>query len=285
MSEPVELKFTILGCGSSPGVPRIHGDWGNCDPSNPKNRRMRASLLVQRFGPKGVTNVVIDTGPDFRQQMLNADVQHLDGVLYTHPHADHTHGIDDLRGFVMVQKHRMRTYSDTDTYEKLNASFGYCFQTPKGSMYPPILKHEIITAGKVVTIEGEGGSITALPIKQKHGGIHSLGFRFSKFENDEPTPHTLKGGLTYSSDVSGLDDVAESCLQNLDMWIIDALMYRPHESHFSLSEAQQWIKKVEAKKAVLTHMHIPLDYNAVDEETPNHITPAHDGMEIKITIN
>lgn len=284
MSDSVTLKFTILGCGSSPGVPRIHGDWGNCDPKNPKNRRLRACLLVQRFGPNGVTNVVIDTGPDFRQQMLNADVKHLDGVLYTHPHADHTHGIDDLRGFVMVQKHRMRTYSDEETFEKLNASFGYCFETPKGSMYPPILKHQIITAGKVVTIEGEGGPISALPIKQIHGGIHSLGFRFSDFKSDQPSPQSLNGGLTYSSDVSDFDKTAEAYLHNLDTWIVDALMYRQHESHFSLKEALEWIKKVGAKKAVLTHMHIPLDYNAVNDETPDHIEPAFDGMTIETKI-
>lgn len=284
MVEPVKLKFTILGCGSSPGVPRIHGDWGNCDPNNPKNRRMRACLLVQRFGPNGVTNVVIDTGPDFRQQMLNADVKHLDGVLYTHPHADHTHGIDDLRGFVMVQKHKMSVYSDAHTFEKLDESFGYCFQTPKGSMYPPILKHQEICAGEVVTIDGEGGPISALPIKQIHGAIHSLGFRFSKFESNQPPPNQLQGGLTYSSDVSDLDETAESYLQNLHMWIVDALMYRQHESHFSLKESVAWIKRVKAEKAILTHMHIPLDYNAVQEETPNHVEPAFDGLTIDIIL-
>lgn len=284
MSEVVELKFTILGCGSSPGVPRIHGDWGNCDPKNPKNRRLRASLLVQRFGPNGVTNVVIDTGPDFRQQMLSAEVKHIEGILYTHPHADHTHGIDDLRGYVMVQKHKMRVYSDAATFEKLYTSFGYCFETPKGSMYPPILKHQEIKAGEVITIKGEGGPISALPIKQIHGGLHSLGFRFSNFESDTPKPESLQGGLTYSSDVSDFDKTAESYLQNLDTWIVDALMYRQHESHFSLKESLEWIKRVGTKQAILTHMHIPLDYNTVANETPNSVAPAYDGMQITIKL-
>lgn len=284
MGEPLKLKFTVLGCGSSPGVPRIHGDWGNCDPNNSKNRRLRASVLVQRFGPDGITNVVIDTGPDFRQQMLNAEVKQIDGVLFTHPHADHTHGIDDLRGFVMVQKHRIRVYSDAATFEKLNTSFGYCFETPKGSMYPPILKHQEISTGKVVTIEGKGGPISALPIKQVHGSIHSLGFRFGEFDGDTPNPEDLKGGLAYSSDVSDLDQAAENSLQKLDMWIVDALMYRPHESHFSLKDSIGWIKRVGAKSAVLTHMHIPLDYDAVNAETPDHIEPAFDGMEIELEL-
>lgn len=278
MGKLAEYKFTILGCGSSPGTPRIHGDWGACDPNNPKNRRLRASLLVQHFSVSGVTNVVIDTGPDFRQQMLNAKVDHIDGVLYTHPHADHTHGIDDLRGFVLLQKQRIRTYSDIETFEKLDRSFTYCFETPEGSNYPPILKHEIIEAGKLVTIDGAGGSIDVLPIRQVHGQIHSLGFRFGRFEGGKP----MNGGLAYSSDISDIEDSNVTWFENLDVWILDALMYRPHASHFSLSDALSWINKLEPQKAYLTHMHIPLDYEVVRKETPEHVEPSYDGLEIAL---
>ena len=131
MSE-VRLRFTILGCGSSPGTPRIHGDWGDCDPANPKNRRLRSSLLIEQMGPNGTTTIVVDTGPDFRQQMLNANVQNLDAVLYTHSHADHTHGIDDLRGYALIKRQRITIYADEQTFEKLNTSFSYCFETPRG---------------------------------------------------------------------------------------------------------------------------------------------------------
>lgn len=278
MSDKANYKFTILGCGSSPGVPRIHGDWGACDPSNSKNRRLRASLLVQRFGTDGVTNVVVDTGPDFRQQMLNENVRHIDGVLYTHPHADHTHGIDDLRGYVMAQKQRARTYSDQATYEILKNSFSYCFETPKGSMYPPILKHQIIQTGKVLCIEGAGGPIDVLPVKQVHGKIHSLGFRFGMFDNDKPKD----GGLCYSSDVSDIELETEQLLHGLDVWIIDALMYRSHESHLSLSQALEWIEKLSPKRAYLTHMHIPLDYETVRAETPDNVEPCFDGLKITL---
>ena len=125
------IRLTILGCGSSPGTPRITGDWGSCDPQNPKNRRMRPSAMIERIAENGgVTRVVIDTGPDFREQMLMARVQRLDAVIFTHPHADHLHGIDDLRGFVLEQRRLMTIYGDAQTLERLNQSFGYCFQTP-----------------------------------------------------------------------------------------------------------------------------------------------------------
>ena len=277
MAHTTKMRFTILGCGSSPGTPRIHGEWGACDPANPKNRRLRASLLVERIGPNGVTSVVVDTGPDFRQQMLNANVKILDGVLYTHPHADHTHGIDDLRGYTLTQKQRISIYADIQTFAKLDASFGYCFATPTGSMYPPTLDHHEIIAGQVVTIDGKGGSISALPITQIHGDIHSLGFRFGSFDGNRPKP----GGFAYSPDVSDIPVDQIDNLRGLDMWVLDTLMYRPHVSHFSLSEALEWIEITQPKRAILTHMHIPLDYETVLAETPKHVEPAYDGMVIE----
>ncbi len=262
------IRLTILGCGSSPGVPRITGDWGACDPANPRNRRRRASALVQRLGPDGVTSVVIDTGPDFREQMLMAKLGALDAVLYTHAHADHIHGIDDLRGFVIGQRRLMDIRADLQTSERLVQGFGYCFETPPGSQYPPILNLRIIDHDAPVRIAGEGGEISFLPLPQFHGDIASLGFRI--------------GNLAYCADVSGFPDTTVPLLEGLDVLIIDALQYRPHPSHFSLAQALLWIERLRPKRAVLTHMHTPLDYETVQRETPHHVDAAYDGMTIEI---
>ncbi len=274
MSEP--LRFTILGCGSSPGVPRINGDWGDCDPKEPKNRRLRCSLLVERKSETGATTVVIDTGPDFRQQMLNANVQNIDAVLYTHSHADHVHGIDDLRGYALANRRRVTIYADALTQERLDEGFGYCFTQPKGSMYPPILNAYEMEAFKPIIVSGEGGDIHALPILQVHGPIPSLGFRFSTcgdFSN---------GGLCYSPDVSDIPDVSIPHLKNLELWVLDALQYKEHSSHFSVAESLEWISSMKPKKAILTHMHIPLDYTVLKSVLPQHIEPAYDGMTIEV---
>ena len=172
------LKFTILGCGSSGGVPRPALGWGACDPTNPKNRRRRTSLLVERHDNGGVTRVLVDTPPDLREQLLDANVDRLDGVLYTHEHADHIHGIDDLRAFFIKQRQLIDVYLDEHTATVARTRFGYCFETPPGSEYPPIVREHRLAAGQPVTIEGPGGPITALPILQEHGDIASLGFRF-----------------------------------------------------------------------------------------------------------
>lgn len=263
------LRLTILGCGSSPGVPRIMGDWGACDPHNPRNRRTRAAALVERINSAGgVTRVVIDTGPDFRAQMIASGVETLDGVLYTHPHADHIHGIDDLRGYVLAQKKLMDVYADQATMDRLVEAFGYCFNTPPGSNYPPIVNAHIIDPEKTVTVEGEGGPITFEPLLQIHGDIHSLGFRI--------------GSVAYCSDVSAFPAKTAERLHNLDILVIDALQYKPHPSHFSLQQALDWIERLSPQKAVLTHMHIPLDYAKVAHETPDHVIPAHDGLVLEV---
>jgi phosphoribosyl 1,2-cyclic phosphate phosphodiesterase len=270
------LKFTILGCGSSPGTPRIHGDWGACDPEEPKNRRLRCSLLVERTTDNGTTRVVIDTSPDFRQQMLAANVPAIDAVLYTHPHADHVHGIDDLRGFALAQRQRIPVFADMATMQRLKEGFGYCLYQIEGSMYPPILEPIAIEAGVGVVVEGEGGSIHALPILQQHGPIHSLAFRFSTDGNFET------GGLCYSPDVSDIPENSIPHLSDLDCWIIDALQYKPHVSHFSVSQSLEWINRMSPKRAIFTHMHIPLDYNKLLSELPDNIEPAYDGMSFVI---
>jgi phosphoribosyl 1,2-cyclic phosphate phosphodiesterase len=265
------LRLTILGCGSSPGVPRITGDWGNCDPANPKNRRRRAAAMVERISDAGTTTVVIDTGPDFREQMIDAGVKHIDAVLYTHSHADHIHGIDDLRGFVMARRKLMDIHADRPTLDKLKAAFGYCFETPPGSSYPPILKAHTIAHDENVTIEGEGGPLTFMPLPQIHGDIISLGFRI--------------GGLAYCPDVSDFPTETLSALESLEVLVVDALQYKRHPSHFSLAEALEWIERLRPRRAVLTHMHIPLDYETVRAETPDDVDPAFDGMRIELQYN
>ncbi|OQM73175.1 MBL fold metallo-hydrolase [Manganibacter manganicus] len=263
------LRFTILGCGSSPGVPRPTGDWGNCDPSNPKNRRMRCAALAERISESGGrTTVVIDTGPDFRAQMLLASVRHIDAALYTHPHADHIHGIDDLRSFVLDRRRLLDIHADRFTLARLHEAFGYCFETPPGSSYPPILKAHIIEHDRPVTIKGEGGSLTLEPLPQVHGDIVSLGFRV--------------GDLAYCPDVSDFPQATVKRLASLKVLVIDALQHRTHPSHFSLAESLDWVERLAPGKAILTHMHVPLDYATVMAETPACVEPAYDGMVIEI---
>ena len=227
-------RLRILGCGSSGGVPRIGGNWGECDPENPKNRRTRSSVLVERWSDNGSTKVLIDTSPDIRQQLLDADAGCLDAVLYTHDHADHTHGIDDLRVACYNARARIDTYASEQTFRMLTSRFGYCFQSPEGSEYSPILNGHLIEPGQKITIEGSGGEVDVQAYQQEHGNISSLGFRFGK--------------LAYSTDVSALDDAAKSALQGLDVWIVDALRYTTHPSHFSVDQAVEMIAELKPKR-------------------------------------
>ncbi|WP_306257001.1 MBL fold metallo-hydrolase [Pararhizobium sp. IMCC21322] len=259
----MSLRFTILGSGSSPGVPRIGNEWGACDPDNPKNRRRRCSLLVEKRSKDGVTRIIIDTGPDFREQCLSQNIDWADAVLYTHAHADHVHGIDDLRAFVINRRQRVHIYADRVTLDRLHAGFDYCFNTPTGSSYPPILVAHEIAHGETLSIDGPGGIIDILPFKQIHGDILSFGFRI--------------GDLAYSSDISALPSESAALLSGLSHWIVDALRYDPHPSHFSLREALEAIEQIGPKQAVLTHMHIDLDYETVRQETPEYVEPAYDG--------
>jgi phosphoribosyl 1,2-cyclic phosphate phosphodiesterase len=266
------LRFTVLGCGSSPGTPRITGDWGNCDPANPKNRRTRCAAMAERIRPDGATTrVVIDTGPDFREQMLMVGVTKLDAALYTHPHADHIHGIDDLRGYVLEQRRLMDIYCDRPTLTRLEEAFGYCFKTPVGSSYPPILTARPFEHDRPLTIEGEGGPLTFEPLPQIHGDIISLGFRI--------------GQMAYCPDVSHFPPSTAERLMGLDVLVIDALQYKRHPSHLSLDEALEWITRFAPRQAYLTHMHVPLDYETVLAETPFNVEPGFDGMRIELPID
>jgi phosphoribosyl 1,2-cyclic phosphate phosphodiesterase len=256
------LKLTILGCGTSGGVPRVGNHWGACDPANPKNRRRRCSLLAERAGVGGATAALVDTSPDLRQQLLDAGVGWLDGVLYTHDHADHTHGIDDLRQVAFNGKRRVNVYYDELTGQQLRERFHYCFASR--SEYPAILDGHVIRAGERVSIAGAGGAIEALPFRQIHGQGETLGFRF--------------GGIAYSPDVSDLPDESLSALVGLDVWILDALRYTPHPSHLTVEQALGYIARVKPKRAVLTHMHVDLDYETLRRELPEGVEPAYDGM-------
>jgi len=258
------LKFTILGCGSSGGVPRPALGWGACDPKNPKNRRRRTSLLVERHDSGGVTRVLVDTSPDLREQLLDAEVDWLDGVLYTHEHADHTHGIDDLRALFIKQRRLIDIYLDEQTSKSMHARFGYCFKSPPGSEYPPIAAEHRFSAGQPITIKGAGGALTALPILQEHGDIPSHGFRF--------------GNVGYSCDLNGMPPESAAALTRLDVWIVDALRYRTHPSHFSLADALGWIERLEPRRAILTNLHADLDYEVLRKALPPNVEPAFDGV-------
>jgi phosphoribosyl 1,2-cyclic phosphate phosphodiesterase len=263
----MSLKATILGCGTSGGVPRIGGEWGACDPNNPKNRRRRCALLVEREGAEGVTRVLVDTPPDLREQLIDVGVGLLDGVLYTHDHADHCHGIDDLRMVCYNGRHRVDVYHDAATGQVLRQRFDYCFETPAGSEYPAVLNAHEIVSGEMVRIEGPGGAIEAMPFRQHHGTSQSLGYRF--------------GSLAYSPDVSDLPEESVPLLSGLDVWIIDALRYTGHPSHFSVEQALAWIERLRPKHAVLTHMHVDLDYETLAGQLPDRIEPAYDGMVLE----
>lgn len=256
----------ILGCGSSGGVPRLGGHWGDCDPTNPKNVRTRCSMLVTKTGDNGTTRVLIDTSPDLRQQLLDAEVGELDAVVYTHDHADHVHGLDDIRMVVYNMRQRLQVWADGDTGNQLLARFGYAFVQPKGSSYPPIC--DLNTIDGDIVIDGAGGAITLTPFEVEHGSIDALGFRI--------------GNAAYLPDVSDIPDDVWPHLQNLDLWIVDALRRDPHPTHAHLAKTLEWIDRVAPKRAVLTNMHIDLDYATLAAETPDHITPAFDGLTLTL---
>lgn len=261
-------QVTILGCGSSGGVPRPALGWGVCDPNNPRNRRRRTSILVEQGDPGRLTRILVDTSPDLREQLLDAGVDWLDGVLYSHIHADHTHGIDDLRALVIHRRRRIDAFLDEATARGMHGRFGYCFKTPPGSDYPPILNEHRLMPGQAITIHGEGGAIDVLPYLQEHGDISSLGFRF--------------GDFAYSADLKNLPPASAALLEGLDTWVLDALRYAPHPSHFSLDEALAWVERLRPRRAVLTNLHADLDYDELRAKLPPHVEPAYDGMCLAI---
>lgn len=268
MAAPDRITARILGCGSSGGVPRIGNDWGDCDPANPKNRRRRCALLITGEQNGGKTRVLIDTGCDIREQLLDAGVSEVDAVFYTHEHADHTHGIDDLRVLALNSRRRVDVYYSRATEVRMLAAFGYCFVSPPESDYPPILNANYVEDGETVSVEGEGGTLDLTAFTQRHGNIDSLGYRVNN--------------LAYSCDINGLPASSIPIIENIDTWIVDALRPTPHVSHFSLADALHWIDRINPRRAILTNMHIDMDYETVLRDTPERVEPAYDGMEIVI---
>lgn len=263
----MSLSFTILGCGSSSGVPRLGQGWGACDPKNPKNRRRRCSILVERTGQDGAkTQLLVDMSPDLREQLLGLGVSRLDAILLTHSHADHIHGIDDIRPLVIMARRKIDLYMDAATSAIVRTAFGYIFETPPGSQYPALLNEHRIITNYTLSINGPGGVIDAIPFQLRHGEIDALGFRF--------------GNIAYSPDLNGIPAESLGFLEGLDLWIVDALRYTPHPSHFSLPETLDWIAKLRPKRAILTNLHTDLDFTRLKSELPSNVEPAYDGMQI-----
>lgn len=267
-----EIVLRILGSGCSSGVPRLGGpdmagDWGACDPLNPKNRRTRCSVLVERHGPGGITRVLVDTSPDLREQFLAARAGEVDAVLITHDHADQLHGLDDLRQIAHNTKRRVEVFTDRLTAETVRTRFGYIFEAPPGSGYPPVANLHILPepfAG--FEIDGRGGPLPVLAFGQTHGSIRSLGFRF--------------GPLAYSPDVNELDETAFAVLAGVDTWVVDALRHKPHPTHATVAKALEWIGRVKPRHAVLTNLHQDLDYEVLRASLPDGVEPAYDGLVV-----
>ena len=262
------LEFTILGSGSSGGVPRADGDWGACDPANPKNRRRRCSLLVRRRGeaPESETTLIVDTSPDLVWQTSQAGAKRMDAVLLTHDHADQTHGIDDIRAFFIRQRARIACHMDAPTADSMQRRFGYIFQGEGG--YPAIA--DIVPLGPHGSdwqVPGPSGDIPVVTFDQDHGGVRSIGYRF--------------GNVAYSSDVVNLDDAAMAALADLDVWIVDALRWRPHPTHAHVERALEWIAQLKPRRAILTNMHIDLDYEDLARQLPEGVEPAFDGLRFE----
>jgi phosphoribosyl 1,2-cyclic phosphate phosphodiesterase len=264
------LSFTILGCGSSGGVPRADGAWGDCDPAEPRNRRSRCSLLVRHrsgLGPDHETTVLVDTSPDLRLQTAAAGVVRVDAALLTHDHADQTHGIDDLRAFALRNRRRTPCFMDAATERSMMRRFGYIFHSQDG--YPAICDARAIPEhGVAWSIDGPSGPIPVTTFEQDHGGVCSVGYRF--------------GAVAYSSDVVDLSDQAMDALLGLKVWIVDALRYRPHPTHAHLDKTLGWIDTLKPERAILTNMHIDLDYRRLSAMLPAGVEPAFDGMTFEV---
>lgn len=255
------MRVTVLGSGGSAGVPVIGNQWGNCDPTNPKNRRTRPSVLVEQDG----VAVLVDTSPDLRQQLLAADVQRLDAVVWSHQHADHAHGIDELREICRLMQKPLDVYGMADHMEELKRRFGYCFQPlPEGApVYRPVLTPHAVDGP--FSVKG----MTIIPFVQDHGYTLTLGYRF--------------GDFAYSTDVVRLDEAAFAALAGVKVWVVDCVREEPpHPVHSHLAQTLDWIARVKPERAYLTHMNNTMDYEAVRRKLPPGVEPAYDGLVIEV---
>jgi phosphoribosyl 1,2-cyclic phosphate phosphodiesterase len=265
-----KLRLTLLGTGSSGGVPRVGGDWGACDPAEPRNRRTRCSALVEQWTTGShATTVLIDTSPDLREQLLATGTTHLDAVVYTHDHADQAHGIDDVRALAIRQRKQIPVYFDAATQASLASRFSYIFRGAGG--YPPILDIQpVVTPYQQFRVPGPGGPVEFLPVDMEHGRIRCLGFRM--------------GDVAYCNDVNGLPQRTMDTLAGLDTLIVDALRYTPHPSHAHLELTLAWIAALKPRRAILTNLHVDLDYRTLQNELPEGVEPAYDGMQIEFSV-
>jgi phosphoribosyl 1,2-cyclic phosphate phosphodiesterase len=267
----VRLQASILGCGSSAGVPRADGEWGACDPANPRNRRSRCSLMVRRRSVTGPeTTLVVDAAPEFRLQTNAANIERLDALLLTHDHADQCHGIDDIRAFAISQRMRIPCWMDEATAGSLGERFGYIFRGQ--GLYPAIADlNPISPGGEGWTIDGPSGPIPAVAFEQDHGDVISLGFRF--------------GPIAYSSDLVDLPEESFEALEGVEIWIVDALRYAPHPTHAHVDKALAWIERVKPARAILTNLHFDLDYAELAARLPAGVEPAFDGLSLEVEVS
>lgn len=254
------MKLTILGCGTSSGVPRIGNDWGDCDPAEARNRRLRASVMVESVA----TRILVDTSPDLREQLLRAGVSDADAVIWTHDHADHCHGIDDLRQIYHARGRPVDGYARPETLTALQQRFAYAFDGKEG--YPPT-----VTARPLLD-DQSFGDMRVRVVDQPHGGITSAGLRFDG----------AAGAIGYSSDVNELTEEMVALFEGLDLWVVDALRERPHPSHPHLAQTLAWIERLRPAHAVLTHMDQSMDYSRLAALLPEGVEPGFDGMEIAL---
>lgn len=261
------MRVTILGSGGSTGVPGVGLGWGKCDPGNPKNRRTRPSIMVEDHD----TTILVDTSPDLREQLLRHDVEHLDGVLLSHTHADHVHGIDDIRGINRTMKAPLDLYTNTASMSDLEKRFGYVLEPmppkPDGSppsYFRPVLTPHVITSGDTITI----GDIPVQVMDQDHGFSRTLGFRF--------------GDIAYSTDVKHLPEDSFKTLEGVGIWIIGTPITFDHPTHVDVSTALEWIERINPNRAILCHLGLGLDYETLRKQLPDRVEPAYDGMLIDV---
>jgi phosphoribosyl 1,2-cyclic phosphate phosphodiesterase len=250
------MKITVLGCGSSGGVPLIGNEWGNCDPEEPRNRRTRVSIIVEDAGE----TILVDSSPDMRQQLLDCDLKTLSAVIFTHSHADHCHGIDDLRSINWLTKKPVDVYADPVTMKELEERFDYVVRPAKHFHKPGIVPHLIDGSFAI-------GGARVQPFMQNHGHVHSLGLRF--------------GDFAYSTDAKELDEAAFVALEGIKVWIVDATREEPHPTHAHLEQTLGWIARVKPERAYLTHMNHMMDYASIAAKLPPGVWPAHDGLVIE----
>ncbi len=266
------LRIILLGTGSSGGVPRVGGDWGACDPREPKNTRTRCSLAIEYWQGEATppeserTIAIIDTSPDLRAQFLSAKIDHVDALFYTHDHADQMHGIDDIRAIAYRYGKRPPTYANAFTYEVLRERFGYCFEQPEGRMHPPILQMmPPISGGQIIEVEGPGGVLPVKAVSVSHGNYEVLGF-------------SLFDKIAYMPDVHDIAPEVMESLYGLDVWIVDALRYHPHPTHAHVDRTLSWAAQTRTREIILTDLHIDMDYATLCKELPGPHRVGYDNM-------